>query len=114
MDSLLADEPLVARSFGFGGFHSAARALDRVADHRAPLLTRRAVEVLSQRPAPAVRAGGPLGDGATKVIRGTAFEVRPARSDQRGVMRVARSRLGGAHDVRVQPGCSARAHAARV
>ena len=36
-----------------------------------------------------IRAGRPVRDGATEVIPGTALEVRPARTDQGGVMRIA-------------------------
>src|SRR3977135_509839 len=61
-DSLVASESLLVHSFLLvlaapSAGHCASGALDRVADHRPPLLLGCAVEVLAERPAAARRSG---------------------------------------------------------
>src|SRR5260370_29456805 len=90
-------------SFLLGAGHCAASALDRVADHRPPLLLGGTVQVLLQRPTAAVPHGLVRLDGASQLRRRGPGKVGPTRPDERFVGRIARSRLRYAEAMGVEP-----------
>src|SRR5258706_9610437 len=84
--------------------HSAASVLDRVADHRSPLLSGCSLEMLAERPPAPIRLGRVLPKRGAKMLRRRPRKLGPARSDEGGVVRVARPGLCDPQDVCIQPG----------
>src|SRR5438105_8728329 len=101
------------RSISSRSGHATARPPERLPHHRAPLLLRRAVEVLADRPATAVRHRGPLHDRPLQVGRGPPREIGPARPHEVAVMGIAGAGHGDVEQVRVEPFGATHAHASR-